>query len=116
MFYACEFVNQIQQWFLHSRLINLFLWEYSNMGALHFSYSITRGKVLSKAKPLDTLENAPYCAIAFEEHLMLRHLQNLLYKLCLADCTYCSFNRDHATFLTLNHYMLTLLSVQHPAV
>ena len=67
--------------------------------------------VLSKTKPLDILENSPYCAIAFEEHSILKHLQNLLYKLYKADCSYCSIKRDHITFLTLNNYMLTLLSV-----
>lgn len=109
----CAFVNQIQ---VHSRLVNLLLCEYSNIEALHFSYYITRGMVLSKTKPLDILENAPHYAIAFKEHLMLKHLQNLLYKLYKVDCSYCSINRDHIIFLTLNHYMLTLLSVQHPTV
>lgn len=46
--------------------------------------------MLSKTNPLDILENAPHGAIAFEEHLMLKHLQNLLYKLHKIYCPYCS--------------------------
>lgn len=72
--------------------------------------------MLSKTKPLDILEDASYCAIAFDKHLMLKHLQNLLYKLYKVDCPYCFINRDCITFLTVNHYMLTLLSVQDPTL
>lgn len=69
--------------------------------------------MLSKTKPSDILENAPYGTTAFEEYLMLKHLQNLLYKLYKTYCPYCSVKRDCITFLTLNLYML---SVQHSTV
>lgn len=72
--------------------------------------------VSSKTKPLEAFENAPYCAVGFEEHLMFKHLQNLLYKPQKADCSYYSINEDCITFLTFNHYMLTLLSAQRPTV